>query len=112
YLGMSGGWIERQQRLPYIQQWNFTIERQVLPDLFVQAAYVGTKGTRLTIQATMLNNTNSVATQTLLDARTQLINTGINPMDTMVANPFYGIIPAGNTTVSGPTISRLNLNKA
>ncbi len=34
-------------RLPYSQQWNLTIERQFTKDLFVSAAYVGNKGTRL-----------------------------------------------------------------
>lgn len=32
---------------PYTQQWNFTIERQVVRDMTVSVAYVGTKGTRL-----------------------------------------------------------------
>lgn len=35
-------------RTPYAQHWHLTVERQVLPDLMISAAYVGTKGTKLT----------------------------------------------------------------
>jgi hypothetical protein len=31
----------------YIQQWNFTVEEQLMKDLLLRVSYVGTKGTRL-----------------------------------------------------------------
>src|SRR5581483_1274900 len=34
-------------RLPYTQQWNLTIERQITKDMYVTAAYVANKGTHL-----------------------------------------------------------------
>lgn len=34
-------------RLPYTQQWNFTLERQLSANFYVNASYVGNKGTRL-----------------------------------------------------------------
>ena len=34
-------------RLPYAQQWNLTIERQLTNDMFLSVAYVANKGTRL-----------------------------------------------------------------
>jgi hypothetical protein len=34
-------------RLPYSQQWNFTVEHQFTNNLYVSAAYVANKGTRL-----------------------------------------------------------------
>jgi carboxypeptidase family protein len=34
-------------RLPYSQQWNLTVEHQFTNDLYMSAAYVGNKGTRL-----------------------------------------------------------------
>jgi hypothetical protein len=33
--------------VPYVQQWNLTVQRQLSKDLMVEAAYVGTKGTHL-----------------------------------------------------------------
>jgi len=37
----------KDMRVGYMQNWNFVIERQVLGDLLVRAAYVGSKGTHL-----------------------------------------------------------------
>lgn len=34
-------------RAPYFQNWTFTIERELVPRVNVEAAYLGTKGTRL-----------------------------------------------------------------
>ncbi|HEU0174707.1 MAG TPA: carboxypeptidase regulatory-like domain-containing protein [Blastocatellia bacterium] len=42
-------------RRPYSQQWNLTIERQLPKDVFVSAAYVGNKGTRLPSSLQPLN---------------------------------------------------------
>lgn len=39
---------EKNLRTPYAEQWQITIERQLGDDYFVSAAYVGTKGTKLT----------------------------------------------------------------
>jgi carboxypeptidase family protein len=38
----------KELRTPYAQQWHLTIEREVLRDYMVSAAYVGTKATKLT----------------------------------------------------------------
>jgi outer membrane receptor protein involved in Fe transport len=35
---------------PYIQQWNFNVQREIVANLVFTAAYVGTKGTRLPIR--------------------------------------------------------------
>ena len=45
-------------RLPYSQQWNFTIERQLGSDLTVSVAYVGNKGTRLLSRTAAINTLN------------------------------------------------------
>ncbi|HVX67793.1 MAG TPA: hypothetical protein VHA11_14375, partial [Bryobacteraceae bacterium] len=45
-------------RLPYSQQWNFGIERQFTADTYINVAYVGTKGTRLTSRVAPLNALN------------------------------------------------------
>ncbi len=39
---------DKDLRTPYSQQWHVTIERQVFDDYFISAAYVGTRGIRLT----------------------------------------------------------------
>ncbi len=45
-------------RLPYTQQWNFTIEREAGKDLTVSGSYVGNKGTRLLSRDAPLNALN------------------------------------------------------
>ena len=42
-------------RLPYSQQWNLTVEHQFAKDVFVSAAYVGNKGTRLLSTVAAIN---------------------------------------------------------
>jgi len=42
-------------RLPYSQQWNLTIEHQATRTISVSAAYVGSKGTRLTSRVQPIN---------------------------------------------------------
>lgn len=42
-------------RLPYSQQWNFTIERQIGDNTTLSAAYVGSKGTRLFSRTAAIN---------------------------------------------------------
>ena len=39
---------DKTLRTPYAQQWHFTIERELLGEYSVSAAYVGTRGTKLT----------------------------------------------------------------
>jgi hypothetical protein len=45
--GVTLTWVDRDYKLPYIQQWNFTVQRQISPSLAVEVAYVGDKGTRI-----------------------------------------------------------------
>ena len=42
-------------RLPYSQQWNLSVEREFTPNFYINAAYVGTKGTRLYSRTAPLN---------------------------------------------------------
>ncbi|MBM3735367.1 MAG: TonB-dependent receptor [Acidobacteria bacterium] len=39
--------LEYGRRDPYVQQWDFTVQRQVASDLVLELGYVGTKGTKL-----------------------------------------------------------------
>jgi trimeric autotransporter adhesin len=111
FFGASVTAIDRRQRTPYVQQWNLTLERQIL-GMNLSASYVGTKGTRLIIQQLPVNGDNAINPSVLAGARSELIRTGINPLSAQVPNPFFGIIPSGNPTVSSPTITQLQLARA
>lgn len=46
-VGLS---VNADQAAPYIQQWNFNIQRELAKDYLLTVAYVGSKGTRLPIR--------------------------------------------------------------
>jgi hypothetical protein len=46
--------VDRNLKTPYIQQWNFGIQQQLVHDLALEVRYVGTKGTKL-LQALAFN---------------------------------------------------------
>lgn len=46
-LGVTA--IPTRARWPYVQQWNLNVQREVLPNTVVSVAYVGSKGTHLTL---------------------------------------------------------------
>ena len=70
--GSSGGLSftlpEKDLRSPYAQHWHLTLEHELLPNYLLSAAYVGTKGTKLTRLTTPNFGPNSIPTGLLFDA--------------------------------------------
>lgn len=81
------------QRLGYMQQWNFNIQHQLPEGTLVDLAYAGSKGTNLPVNAQTINQ--------LPDQHLSL-GTALNEQ---VANPFYGTSVATGG-LSQPTVSR------
>ena len=80
----------------YNQQWNFTIQRSVGPDMLLQVAYAGNKGTHLSaFEWSGVVNADQLQPQQL-----QL---GSNLLK-LVNNPFYGIIQSG--TLAQPLVQQ------
>lgn len=71
-------------RLPYTQQWNLTIERQLTKDMYVTAAYVANKGTHLI---------SGIASPNIL-----------NPSLLSMGNSLYDQFQPGQTTLDGVSI--------
>jgi hypothetical protein len=101
--------IRTDNRTPYVQQWNFTIQRLLPFGLDAQVAYVGTKGTFLSVQQAPINQTDDIPQPVLTNAINTYAATGINPLTTQVPNPFFGVI-TNNTNLNGSTIQQLYLN--
>jgi hypothetical protein len=80
---------EKNLRSPYSQQWHLTIERQLADDYFISAAYVGTKGTKLTRLTTPNLGVNVTPAIPLAQSRP-----GANGPETfdspVIFNPFVG----------------------
>ena len=101
--------VKTDNRTPYVQQWNFTIQRLLPWGMDTQVAYVGTKGTFLSIQQAPVNQTDDLSQSTLTSEINTYTATGINPLTTLVPNPFYGVI-TNNTNLKGSTIQQLYLD--
>ena len=89
--------IKEDSRVPYVQQWNFTIQRMLPWSMDAQVAYVGTKGTFLSVQQRPLNQVDQIPMATLNSALAAYIATGVNPLTAQVANPFFGTITTSAT---------------
>ncbi len=101
--------IRNDNRTPYVQQWNFTVQRMLPWGMDAQVAYVGTKGTFLSIQQDPINQTDDIPQATLTSAINTYRTTGVNPLTTLVPNPFFGVI-TNNTNLKGTTIQQLYLD--
>jgi hypothetical protein len=84
-------------RTPYVQQWNFNIQKEVLPGTLLEIGYAGSKGTHLPIIFGAMNQ--------LTDSTLAL---GPTLLD-QVPNPFYGIITNPVSLLSQPTVQRAQL---
>ena len=101
--------IRNDSAIPYSQQWNFTIQRQLPAGLDLQVGYVGTKGTHLSIQQQPVNQTDDIPQSTLTSALSTYTQTGINPLTTYVSNPMYGIV-TNNNNLKNATIQQQYLD--
>ena len=86
------GAIERFARVGYTQQWNFNIQRVLAGNLMLEAAYIGSKGTKLMDNGWQLNQL--TAEQLALGSRLQ----------ELVPNPLVGSITSG--ALAQPTVTR------
>jgi hypothetical protein len=102
--------VRTDNATPYVQQWNFAIQRQLPKDTTLQVAYVGTKGTHLQIQQQPVNQTDDIPASVLGSAVQTYTATGVNPLTTLVPNPYYGVI-TGNANLSNATIQQQYLDE-
>ncbi|MCL5743083.1 MAG: TonB-dependent receptor, partial [Acidobacteria bacterium] len=96
-IGDTGrdGAIIRTARASYVQQWNFSVQRELPGQVGVEIAYAGSKGTKLTY------GPRGEALNQLMPDQLRLGTA----LQQLVPNPFYGIIP-GSGSLSQPTVAR------
>jgi hypothetical protein len=97
-LGQGVFSVDQDLGSGYVQQWNASFQRQLRTNLSVEAAYVGSKITRVGIPDTNLN-------QLTVDQ----LAIG-SPLLTRVTNPFFGTIPR-SSSLGDPTIPVAQLMK-
>lgn len=87
---------------PYMQRWEFSVEREIARQAMVEVAYIGNRGTKIRV------------TQPLDVASPQYYSTSgvrdqgaIDFLNAAVANPFYPLLP--RTSLAGATVPRSQL---
>jgi hypothetical protein len=94
-LGQTINSVNIERSTPYMQNWNFSLQKGFGANLLLQAAYAGNKGTHLPLNAAL--NVNSITTA-------QYEEGAIN--NQLVANPFYGVITDPTSILSKSTVAR------
>ena len=97
---------------PYMQRWQFSVQREILRDTVMDVAYVGNRGTRLESEIT--NGVTAVTTGADLNALPlQYLSTAtlrdqsrIEALQGLVSNPFYGLPNMGRPLGTNSTVQR------
>jgi hypothetical protein len=82
-------------KAPYVQQWNFDIQRQLPGNALFDIAYAGSKGTHLPMHNQDLDQ---LPTQDVPTNAAQ-----VAALTALVPNPFYGVMQSGNIAAN-PTV--------
>jgi hypothetical protein len=93
-LGSTVTYVNPNRALPYVQQWQFSVQKQFRSQVLGEVAYVGMHSLKL-FENFNLNETPD----------SDLSNT------TNVPNPFLGILPAVSTLGQGSTVKATQLTK-
>jgi Carboxypeptidase regulatory-like domain len=95
FLGQSVTTHVPNNSYPYMQQWNFDVQRQLPKGFFLDAAYAGSKGTDL-----------SDGSQTINQLPDSYLAMG-SALLQQVPNPYYGIVTTG--PLSSATVAKEQL---
>lgn len=102
-LGVSGP-IRNWNKTPYMQTWNFGLQKEFKGDILAEVNYVGTKGTHLYFGGAGTINYLGPWVENL-DANQ------IAQLNSFVTNPFYGIITNPASSLSNATVQQFQLLK-
>jgi len=81
---------------PYVQQWNFDIQRQLPGNALIDVAYAGSKGTHLPAHS---QDMDQMPLQDLPQGGPSAANTAIvNSLTASIANPFLGVMQSGGVS--------------
>jgi hypothetical protein len=92
-LGNSITFVDQNRVLPYVQQWQFSIQRELPSQVLVEAAYVGVLSLKLPEDFNLNERPDQYLALGTADAQS-------------VPNPFFGIFPATATLGSSANTTR------
>lgn len=101
-LGQGVSFFNQNVRNPYMQRWQFALQRELLRNTLLEVSYVGNRGTRQRNSRSL----NAVPAQYLSTSPVR-DQTTINFLSAQAANPFFPLLPG--TGLAGTTVSRAQL---
>ncbi len=109
-MGQSITTVTQNRPKPYNQQWNFVIQRQLVQNMTLDIAYVGSHG--LNLPAASIN-LNQLPLAYLDFARANYAQYGASSVagffSAQVANPFASLITNPNSSLRSATVTRAQL---
>ena len=101
-LGQGFSYFNSPLHNPYMQRWQFAVQREIAPRTVLEVSYVGNRGTRQRISRPI----NPVPQEYLSRSPVRDQKT-IDYLNAQVPNPFYPLLP--KTSLAGSTVSRSQL---
>ena len=98
-IGGGNGGVFTTNATPYVQQWNFNVQRELPGNFIAEVAYLGSKGTKLLIGESGL---------AFGQVDPSFLGLGTALQD-QVPNPFFGIITNPSSPLSFATVQRARL---
>jgi hypothetical protein len=98
-IGGGNGGVFTTHATPYVQQWNFNVQRDLPGNFIAEVAYLGSKGTKLLIGESGL---------ALAQVDPVYLSLGTALQD-QVPNPFFGIIDNPSSPLRFATVQRARL---
>jgi hypothetical protein len=111
FLGQGITAFNPDAKMPYMQRWELSIQRQLPGGIVAEAAYIGNRGTHLGVfsgQGTTLPNRN-VTPQRYLSTSPIRDEVRRVYLTQNIANPFAGLMPTGVAITTGANIARERL---
>ena len=99
FAGQGVSYFNSGLRTPYTQRWQFSVQREVVKDMALEVAYVGSMSQDLRISRAQ----NPIPRQFLSTAVTR-DQPAIDALSRAVTNPFYPLLP--NTGLAATTTTR------
>jgi hypothetical protein len=105
YLGQAITVFNQKPLMPYMQRWEFGVQRELPHGFVAEASYVGNRGTHIEI-----NQNLNITPQQYLSHSPVRDNTAIAYLSANLPNPFYQLLPAGGIQqLTGTNIGRERL---
>jgi len=101
-LGQSISFFNQNLRTPYMERWQFALQRSLPAGSVLEVSYAGNRGVRQRIS----RNLDALADVYLSVSKLRDQQT-INYLGAQVPNPFYPLLPG--TSLSGTTVARSQL---